>query len=843
MQKLAAQYVDTRPLPIAKPCGGENMHVRIKQDRGLALSDRTRGNSQPQRTHSNSVTAGSILGISRGPTARSMDAVKGADLQDEHPWKLLALCGSKDRALNVAAIHAMKALGRDKMCASLSGGYAELIERIVGELTDPSLEIRAAMADALGALAISADQDVIEALILASEDESDDVRVSAISSLALIAPREHTLDRCTSPAVQAVLARTTDDDPDVREAAVCALGALAPVGDKLAVETVIRALEDSHYMVQKAAMDGLILLGDVYELEDGENQLLEISVTSVHTKMPGEWIISVAVEPEIVLCDGGGPAQALQCWIALFGIQDFEARLQGCVEDGRSKLLALVEDGLNVIEGDIEVDARLVFWWPAGSRRVLFQTSDNWAWEYRKQCRYGEGYSYVDADTGQELFGSDFTFEKYFFIEADKEGLWHTLYLRGSQGGLRKELAKFQKPLAFHLPLEPSPHDGGETFRHACHGNFQIDTDVVQGCKALLVLNLTQQLKSAAIDTGRLAVKTTSDRSLFPPPPPAPTTYGRCPPSRGPKTFDTPAARRKQENAQVPRVLSTMIALAKTESEPLQISRALTTEEDQTWFAATHTLIEAQECLGARNQHSQAQSEADEASVPPKRRCPDPLPLTRTKIFSGESIFSAQGKLSLKTRHSNVEQRIVGGILRLLESSQLQIRKAALDAIQNFIGFGNQDAVAGVIRRLEHHQPDVRATAVVALRLVAEEGHVDALKACLERMQSSEWFVRASALEAFCGVCQSEDPRLMTALDSLMDDPDPRVRTVADELLVQYKESKKLRDQDVAKAAARILDENHFYHNWHAPIRECVQRQQGLKRGDGEETLDSQNQA
>ena len=74
-----------------------------------------------------------------------------------------------------------------------------------------------------------------------------------------------------------------------------------------------------------------------------------------------------------------------------------------CLQDGRSKLLALVEDSFTVIEGDIETNGRLVFWWPAAARRVMFQTSSDWAWEYRKQCRYLQGYSYIDADTGMAM--------------------------------------------------------------------------------------------------------------------------------------------------------------------------------------------------------------------------------------------------------------------------------------------------------------------------------------------------------------------------------------------------------------------------------------------------------
>ena len=338
--------------------------VRIKQDRGPAVSERTRGHAHPQRTHSKSLTSSSILGIAYSPTAQSMNALKGADLQEVHPWKLLAMCGSNDRAINVAAIHAIKDLGRAKMCQVLAGGYPELIDRILGELIDTRAEIRAAMAHALGSLAEIGDQKVIEELMLATEDDNDYVRAASLSSLALITPRERSTDRCTTSPVQTVLARTKDDDSDVREAAIFALGALAPIGDKLATETVLQALEDDNPTVNAAAVDGLILLGDVHELEEGENQLLEIRGASVHirdTKFEREskilartseahvrnepgtpdlkgqdnitnimaYEISVAVEPDIALAGRSGPIQALQYWITLFGVQDFESRLQG----------------------------------------------------------------------------------------------------------------------------------------------------------------------------------------------------------------------------------------------------------------------------------------------------------------------------------------------------------------------------------------------------------------------------------------------------------------------------------------------------------------------------------
>ena len=229
-EKRRQMYLDSRLCPIQKPSNGASMMMRVKQDRGPAVSERTRGNAHPQLTHSKSVTSSSVLGIAYAPTAGSMDAVKGADLQEVHPWKLLALCCSNDPAVNVAAIYAMKEIGRDRMCSALQGGYAELIDRILGEIEDPNHHIRSAMAQALGVLAVEGDQVVVEELMVAADDENDYVRASALSSLAIIAPREAGGDRCTSLPVQTVLARIQDDDPDVREAAVFALGALAPIG-------------------------------------------------------------------------------------------------------------------------------------------------------------------------------------------------------------------------------------------------------------------------------------------------------------------------------------------------------------------------------------------------------------------------------------------------------------------------------------------------------------------------------------------------------------------------------------------------------------------------------------
>ncbi len=133
---------------------------------------------------------------------------------------------------------------------------------------------------------------------------------------------------------------------------------------------MLKALEDNNPSVNAAAVDGLILLGDVHELEEGDNQILEMSVQGVqlrdatleqhkarpqtsaarvtyaddraqsaggqgsnHAAADGRWELSVAVETVMILEGHSGPIQALQHWIMLFGVQDFESRLQGDYSD------------------------------------------------------------------------------------------------------------------------------------------------------------------------------------------------------------------------------------------------------------------------------------------------------------------------------------------------------------------------------------------------------------------------------------------------------------------------------------------------------------------------------
>jgi len=346
-------------------------------------------------------------------------------------------------------------------------------------------------------------------------------------------------------------------------------------------------------------------------------------------------------------------------------------------------------------------------------------------------------------------------------------------------------VGKFPKPVVYHHYLDAdaakSHHTVGAAGRDSnfrCSEDFQIDTDIVGGCKANVVIRLTHHRMQ----------------------PPA----------------VAPSASTRKPSVQAPRVLSTIFPLERVGIDPLQISHALLSDSDLTWFSGTYVLIDVEEDLGDRNQKSMP----GDAFV-----LPSPLAPTRSQLFSGKDYFSMQGSLSVRMRHSDVEQRIVGGILTRLEDQNLSVRNAALNAIQQFIGFGNADAVQGVLRRLEHPEPNVRDTSVKALKLVAQIGDQQAVQGCLSRMESKEWSTRASSLEAFCAVCPPEDPRLLEALSKLIDDEDYRVRTQADLLLNQYGKSRKAKDYEVARAAKKVLEEHQCYHAWHSKERQLVIRQ------------------
>ena len=263
-------------------------------------------------------------------------------------------------------------------------------------------------------------------------------------------------------------------------------------------------------------------------------------------------------------------------------------------------------------------------------------------------------------------------------MERDKE--WCTIFLRGSHGGKRQELGKFPEPELYEHPMTRRHCSGGETpmglAQLECKHIFEVDTDVVGGCSALLVLRLIPSINPRA----------------------NPLTPAFAPSALPSTTTLAPDSKPRK-------VLSTIVPLAKTGSEPMQISHALLSESTLTWHQDCLTLIDPEENLGLYN---------DKLLDPNNLLNISPLPPDRAQIFGGKDIFGARGSISLRTRHSNVEQRIIEGILSRLESQSLAVRNAAVEAIHNFIGFGNLDAVQGVLRRLQHPELNVNALSWVS---------------------------------------------------------------------------------------------------------------------------------
>lgn len=246
-----------------------------------------------------------------------------------------------------------------------------------------------------------------------------------------------------------------------------------------------------------------------------------------------------------------------------------------------------------------------------------------------------------------------------------------TIFLKGIRGGIRQELAKFAKPNAAQHQIVRRVVSGGETAvkiaELECTHTFEMDTDVLGGCSALLVLRLIHDVNPE-----------------------------RCPPPTCASSASVSTADLAEDTRH--KTLSTIVPLSKTGSKPMQISHALLAESDLTWYEDLLTLIDPEENLGERNDKRRDNNNLQNISC---------LPPDRAHIFSGKGMYSTRGTLVVKTRHSNVEQRIIGGILARLENENLAVRNAAIEAIHNFIGFGNHDAVEGVLRRLQHPELNV----------------------------------------------------------------------------------------------------------------------------------------
>ena len=178
----------------------------------------------------------------------------------------------------VASLRELRGRGKDELVSAVSGGIDEIMACVLERFEDQSFSVRREAAEAAGELADFGDTEVVDALLLLTEDENDYVRVAALEALPNLCNREAHGMRCRSAVLAAIVARCPDDDPDVREAAISSLSKLACVGDKTAIDLTLEALEDSSQGVSSAAIDGLIRLGDVFDEDPGDEVLFEVKV-------------------------------------------------------------------------------------------------------------------------------------------------------------------------------------------------------------------------------------------------------------------------------------------------------------------------------------------------------------------------------------------------------------------------------------------------------------------------------------------------------------------------------------------------------------------------------------
>jgi len=132
--------------------------------------------------------------------------------------------------------------------------------------------------------------------------------------------------------------------------------------------------------------------------------------------------------------------------------------------------------------------------------------------------------------------------------------------------------------------------------------------------------------------------------------------------------------------------------------------------------------------------------------------------------WAGVEPGGPRGSVQVALRVSNGAERVMGGIFSRLESVDLQVRKAAVDALGDFVGYGQEEAIHGVAHRLTHPHAHVRTATVKGLCQLAPRGDDFALGVVREVMQHEEAKIRASAVEAILALSDPHDEELLDTL-------------------------------------------------------------------------------
>ena len=196
---------------------------------------------------------------------QSFALLGGSKATDDLIEVLLGRLTDSEKSVRSAAVRELGAMG-EKVASN------QVITALIQLLSDSEEYVQSAAAEALGAMGEKAASDqVIAALVERLADSDEDVRYVAAWALGNLG------EKATSEQVlTALIERLADSDEDVRSAAARALGAM---GEKAANDQVIAALiqllSDSEGGVRSAAADALGAMGEKAASEQALTALVE----------------------------------------------------------------------------------------------------------------------------------------------------------------------------------------------------------------------------------------------------------------------------------------------------------------------------------------------------------------------------------------------------------------------------------------------------------------------------------------------------------------------------------------------------------------------------------------
>ena len=122
---------------------------------------------------------------------------------------------------------------------------------------------------------------------------------------------------------------------------------------------------------------------------------------------------------------------------------------------------------------------------------------------------------------------------------------------------------------------------------------------------------------------------------------------------------------------------------------------------------------------------------------------------------------------------------VIKAVAESLEDKKGDVRRAAIDALEEVAGRGNVVAIEAVTKFLEDKRQHVRHAAVDALAKTAEKGSAAAVAAVAERVEDASLFVRRAAVGALAQIAEEGNSLAIKAVTGRLEDGSLDVRNAA----------------------------------------------------------------